>query len=643
MKNYLGFKSYQYLTDKRNIPIENITKASTAWILEFFPDYLEMKMKDLDGNIIGSQIRYIDENKNPKSMVRKWSKVGYFYLQNINYQQDIVITEWEIDYLSICHIANVVWLQWVNMLRKLILALQEKWAHRIILLIDNDDPADKAIEKTINDNAINLEILYDARKYLWKQKDINDVLKLWWKLTLNDLIKVMKPISEGMRVSNDGFNKENYFLKTARWHQLDHNNFAKHIVKNHNINASDQACFQYFAEEWIRKKLWKQDVYKLIIQLMEEELKMEYISINNKNKIYDFLLTHAENDQLKKSLETKREKIYEIYLADGIYDIQKDQLRHYTKDDFAFSKLQYLSSDLLQDPPNKRLIFLDQIFEGWNHKEKIKEFLQEFVWYLFVPCVKFEKALLLYWSGCNGKWVLLSVIEHILWSSNASYIWLHEISKEQNIYLLVWKLANIDSDMQHGVQIDSGIIKKLISWEQVTWKVVFEKPINFSSYARIVVATNSLPYIKNIDNAIRRRFIFLNLKQNFMGKQDHDLKEKLYTEDKNIFSRAMVWLKRLIERWRFLIPSELEEDLQEYIKESDSVALFLESGRTEEWEWRFILYRDLYRLYGDFCKAEGFTPLWSRRLNASMSDKWFIKRKKFNWRWFEWIWWAKQL
>jgi putative DNA primase/helicase len=72
-----------------------------------------------------------------------------------------------------------------------------------------------------------------------------------------------------------------------------------------------------------------------------------------------------------------------------------------------------------------------------------------------VTDTKYQKALLLYGSGANGKGVFLSAIRNLLGFNNCSNVGLHEINNAQNLYNLFGKLVNIDSDMQQDVQLDS--------------------------------------------------------------------------------------------------------------------------------------------------------------------------------------------
>jgi putative DNA primase/helicase len=204
--------------------------------------------------------------------------------------------------------------------------------------------------------------------------------------------------------------------------------------------------------------------------------------------------------------------------------------------------------------------------------------------------------------------------------------------------LLLGKLVNIDSDMQQGVQLDSGIIKKIISWEHIVGKVVYEKPISFAPYTRLLLATNELPYLKSADQSIKRRFIFIHLKKSFIWQEDPTLKDKLKAEKTQIFVWAIEWLKRLLARWSFLIPDELQNDIDWFIKENDSVTQFLESWSIYIEEELSISNRILYLDYSNFCKDNGFKPLGQIKLGKRLVDRWYVRYTDGRERGIKWLW-----
>jgi putative DNA primase/helicase len=83
------------------------------------------------------------------------------------------------------------------------------------------------------------------------------------------------------------------------------------------------------------------------------------------------------------------------------------------------------------------------------------------------------------------------------------------------------------------------VIKKIISGEPITAKILYKQPIEYVPFARLLIATNEQPYLKTIDDSIRRRFIYLHLKNSFLGKEDFDLLDKLSEEKELIFAWAI--------------------------------------------------------------------------------------------------------
>lgn len=628
----MNYKIKEYLINKRKIDSTLLEYLYSSSILTFDDSKVSINMKDLDGNNVWVQERYIDFVKINGTKLKSKTKAGwnvwYFY-RELNFDNPIIIVEWEIDRLSIASFSNVIWLQWVANLKKLVLWLQIKWVNKIYLLVDNDDSADIAINKMIESDEIDLNWVYDSRLYLWDHNDLNDFIISWEKINLVDIYKTWLCLQDYL---DDNIDWNKFLVWKPKWVSVDHNEFAKYVKDKHDLSAADGSLFAY--DDGIWNTISKQLVEKLLIHDMEKLLTSHIGLIRNgdRKQILEFLLIHAEDKEMKKVLNTN--SIDEINLSDWILDVNTFELREYTKLDYKFCKLDY-KFDLLSRNnliPVKWLEFLAQILWWWEDKDSIISFLQEYIGLLFVPSTKYEKGLLLYWAWANGKGVLLDLIQYIVWSENVANVGLHEINKEQNIYLLFGKLLNIDTDMQQGVQLDSSIIKKIVSWEPVVGKVVYQKPISFTPYARLLLATNELPYLKTLDNSIKRRFVFLNLKQSFVWKEDLNLKDKLKFERDAIFVWAIEWLRRLIKRWNFNIPLELKKEIEKYIHEADSVEQFLESWILKSGEWLFIWNQLLYSLYTEFCKWSGFKPLWSVKLWHRLVAKWYFRHSTWQTR-----------
>jgi len=72
---------------------------------------------------------------------------------------------------------------------------------------------------------------------------------------------------------------------------------------------------------------------------------------------------------------------------------------------------------------------------------------------------------------------------------------------------------------------------------------VYQSPVEFEPFARLIMGTNNMPYIKSPDHACYRRFVIINLNQQFSLEKDNidpDLKAKLKNESKAIFAWSIV-------------------------------------------------------------------------------------------------------
>jgi len=607
-------------------------------LISYQADKICFQMKDLGSNLVcWIQERYLTPIvvnwTERKSKTSAGTKVWCFYT-TLDYKLPVFITEWEIDWATLAHLPNVLGIQWIQNLRKTVEALKQKWVTTIYLLVDKDEPADIAIGKLLDMDDTFLSNIFDCRDLLWDCKDINYYICSWKDVSLDYIQLHGKSLWDFKKITDILLVKD----KTIK---INHSEFAKYMIKRFNISSTQKNLFVYdhANRKWIWQPLDKQYVEKLIMQQLESLLSyiISNFKINDLNHTLDFMIAHANNEEMRAWLLFQSDT--EINLFDGILDVNTQQIRDYTKEDYKFQKLTY-SRKVFDNysEPQKMLHFLNEILEWHNNPQAIIDFLQEFIGRLFVWNTSYEKALLIFWSGANGKGVILSIIRELLGGTvNCSSIWLHEINKDQYLYNLVGKLANIDSDMQQNVQLDSGIIKKLVSWENISAKSVYKQPIEFKPYARLLIATNELPYLKTIDNSIRRRFIFLHLKKSFYGKENPNLVNEILEEKNDIFVWCTQWLLRLLKRWFFIVPDELESELGNFIKENDTIELWFEDWEVARSEEAKIHNKDLYPMYRMYCLDNGLKPLSKRTLNRRLREKWFVEFKDGLWRWFEWI------
>ena len=151
------------------------------------------------------QERFID----PKDWIKSKTVPGSRWFRFINTprdkDKDILITEWEIDFLSIIPYAtdyNVMWIKGIGNLPNAIKEIETlKKTYDVYILVDNDEPANESIKRI----AYTELHLYDVREALSGCKDVNDAIlqgKLNMKAVPRRIVKT-KPQPKKVFTRND--------------------------------------------------------------------------------------------------------------------------------------------------------------------------------------------------------------------------------------------------------------------------------------------------------------------------------------------------------------------------------------------------------------------------------------------------------
>ena len=617
---------------KRGVKTAIIEQMEQKNLISYNDNKICFKMKNLDGDITGVQERYIKpiilHDKEIKTKTQFWWQVSYFYL-SIDYKKPIIICEWEIDFLSLAYLENVIGLQWINGLKWLLEQLFHKWASYIYILTDSDPASDKAIWSLLSLEEETLINVYDARNMLWKYKDVNDYTIGEWDILLEAIYDNAKSLG--------GFlNLYKSFIEygTGGKISISYNNFVKYLIGKFSYESAKGNIFSYKHEG-----IWEivdPDELKNTIKKELECFNFSKITRRDIEEIFELIRIDSFSPKLRENLLKVDDK--DINFVDCIYNVHTKEKRPYSKLEYKRHKLQYHSS-LLQnnEKPELFLSFLHQIFEGYSQVDGIIEFLREYIAHLFLPLTKFELALFFRWNAANWKWTIMRVIEHLLSENNVSYLWINNMYKAEKVSALFSKLANLDTEMSYWSNLNSAEVKKIISGEKTEGRFLYKDGFFFRPYARIIIASNSIWKVRDFaDNGAFRRFIFIYLKQTFLWREDVDLKEKLIQELDKIFAWSIQSLENLLNRNKFVIPSELMDQTKEAFKEQDSILLFLEDCM-QKWPEFKIYNKDLYSMYKRFCKDTWEIAVSQIVLSKRLLSLWF-KRFWGNDRGFSGLW-----
>ena len=321
----------------------------------------------------------------------------------------------------------------------------------------------------------------------------------------------------------------------------------------------------------------------------------------------------------------------EICLCDGILSVDTRIVRPYTKTDYKFSKLPYNSIDIKdyeKHIPHRFLQFMSEIFASYEDIDWVISYRQEVIWYLLLPTTKIGKIHILRWGWRNGKGKFIEAIENMIGENNCCTINLAKL-EDVDLEKMLGKLLAVDSDTSDDIRLDQWTIRKITAWESIEWRKRWWHPFLFKPFARIILSANIDPTIKFMDKNMIRRVVYVPFRETFQNRADPELWDKLKNETLGLFIRSLRWTKRLIERWCFVIPEEIQQETEKYlskfksVEQVDTIDEFIKYIWLVPWE-DLLPKSDIFWFYNKYYQLQGKKrPLGKQQLTRVLWNKWF--------------------
>lgn len=252
-----------------------------------------------------------------------------------------------------------------------------------------------------------------------------------------------------------------------------------------------------------------------------------------------------------------------LVVTDGNY-----QLNDHDRNDFLTYQLPFEYNPDTEHPLFQR--FLNRVLPN----VEAQQVLAEYVGYVFAQSLKLEKVLILYGSGANGKSVFFDVVNALFGHENVSNYSLQNLTRYDSYQRasLENKLVNYASEING--RLEASIFKQLASGEPVEARQIYGQPFTMTNYARLIFNCNELPKETEQTHAFFRRFIIMPFDVTIPAEeQDPELASKIIsTELSGVLNWALSGLERLMRNKRFTCCDAITRQLEQYQRESDSVA-----------------------------------------------------------------------
>lgn len=276
------------------------------------------------------------------------------------------------------------------------------------------------------------------------------------------------------------------------------------------------------------------------------------------------------------------------------------------------------------------LELLHRIFEGDPDEDEKIDVLHEFLGAsLFGLTPRYEKALVLYGEGANGKSSITDAVLKLftdLTCSVAPQTWEHEYYRAR----LDGPLLNVVSEMPDRELASSDLFKKIISGEKNDGRFPHGRAFEFKPRCGHIFAVNELPSTNDFSEGYWRRFLIMTFPNRFGGQTREQVIAPVLEELAGIATLAVAGAGRLLRTGSFTKLSTQDEMRKSWQLESDQVAAFVEEccTRAEGYEAGFSPADDVYRAYRTWAEKSGHRAVAKPHLGRRLRKLGVLARRK---------------
>ena len=458
--------------------------------------------------------------------------------------------------------------------------------------IDLNQFCDETIKREMVEKAIDLANDGNSKKYI---KQI--IRQKYNSLDNGDAIEIAD-IALNLRYTQIKVIDPNDFFYGEKNNILNVQSLGRHIMNLYHFKTIGKLGIKdiYVYQDGVYIRRGRSTIKKMVNDILEHRVKKDY-----RNEVLEYIEveTEIERDELNND-------IYLINLENGIYDVESGNFIEHNPEILSTIRIPVNYDPKAECPQIDK--FLSEVV---SEEDKIT--LIEYIGYCLIPDVRMQKALLVYGSGSNGKSILLNLINKIIGGANASGVPLQKLMTDKFAAARLFrKLVNICPDIPASKLISDSVFKTLVAGiDMVNGEEKFKESFEFFNKARLIFSANHLPEPPNDpkDNyAYYRRWILIPFPNNFEGKEDKQLLEKLTTEkEKSGFLNILLeGLHTVLKNGRFTYEKSVAEIEKIYLANLNPIDTFFDecivTGCSDG-----ITKQDMFDAYSNWCKEHYVT------------------------------------
>lgn len=359
-------------------------------------------------------------------------------------------------------------------------------------------------------------------------------------------------------------------------------------------------------------------------------LEAEFGSLSIKASIKQEILEALRRVGRKKM--PKNAKKTWLQTKSGVYDCETGELFDSSPEYFLTNPIPWFVGKTTETPN------MDRVFAEWVGKEWVQT-LYEILAYCLLPDYPIHRIFCLIGSGMNGKSKFLDLLKRFIGLDNVSSTQLDMIagngkSRFETIKLYK-KLVCVMGETNFNLMSETNVLKQITGQDLVSFEMKGKTPFSDVSYAKIVIATNSLPPTTDKTVGFYRRWMIIDFPNTFTEKKDI-LAEIPEQEYENLLSKCFCLLTDLLKKGEFSNEGSIEQRKQRYEDKSDPLQKFLTERTIKNIDEHVFKY-DLTDEFVAWTKKNGHRQWSDREITGRMRELGFEEAQKGEKRYRAWL------
>ena len=268
---------------------------------------------------------------------------------------------------------------------------------------------------------------------------------------------------------------------------------------------------------------------------------------------------------------------------------------------------------------------MDLLFEQWVGKEFVT-LLYEIISYCLLPSYPLHRIFCLNGSGSNGKSKYLNLIIRFIGQKNSCASDLDTLIESRfesaNLYK---KLICTMGETNFNALKRTQLLKKLTGEDLIGFEFKSKSKFTDYNYAKILIATNSLPLTHDKTIGFYRRWLIIDFPNQFAEGPDI-LKKIPNQEYLNLANKCVKILPKLLSDCKFTNEGSIEDRRKKYEDLSNPLHKFLKEF-CEVNEGGQIFFFELYNKLFAFLKQNNYRELTKKEVGQDLDNEGFEKKR----------------